>query len=1234
MTVLDGSLGEMVMEISASIENGGGSRTQLDGTENNGVVWSADDQLSVFLGNATNLKFILESGAGTGNATFKGTGDLYINAGTETNKGTQANVAYYPYASDVSLSYDVTTGYQITANFPAVQSYQENSFGQFVAPMVAVTKDNYDNAFKFKNVASIFKVQIKKGNEDKTISRATISSEEHAMAGKYTITASNEGEPSFKFGSEAVQTITLDCGENGVVLTEEGVLFVFVIPYQTYASGKLTFTFYTTDDEYMSFSSEKEYEVGRSESYIIKNKTYLKTGEVQHFVKDANGNATIYTVKGLQQLAAEVNATDGANDFAGKTITLADNLDLSDIADWTPIGNGSRSGNAASGNSFKGTFDGQGHAITGLNIISGNDDNAVGLFGVVDGGTVKNVVFENVNINASSSELTGAAVGFLTGGGVVDEVKVSGEITANKGVGGIVGRATVSATISNCENFATINATNGNAGGIVGAAYYTSIGNVYTGENAALVINNCTNSGDVTTSAGGYTGGIAGLSSVSVTNCTNIGKVQGSNTSVGGIVGEQKESGEVIGCTNSGTVTNTASTYGTGGIIGWVRYPASEAGSGKAYEVQNVIIVKGNTNTASVSGGNDAGGIVGTVYNYAVVTENNNSAASLSSSTFAAGIVGNIQFNDANNMVADNNISRMVEVTDNTSTTTLASMIVTGTCEAPYAYDNSQGANTKISGNRGCSDVQTEPVAEGVVKTAEGSYEISSVSGLKWLANQVNQENNSFSGVTIFLTGDVDLNNEAWKSIGHGFGGTGSTCFKGTFDGNNKTISNLKITECVEGVSTGLFGYTSGATIKNFTLENVDIEVENTGNGGVGAIVGVLTGCTAEQGVRNVIVKGNVEIDATRRIGGIVGYASGPVVDCEVNNAKLTAVPNDANGTIDNGDKVGGIAGYLNSDNNININNNRVANITIVGYRDLGGVVGGGYGTSVMGNSVTNGSITAESVNGTYAGGDKPQNVADIMGRIMSSTTNIVNNTSSNVTISCPDAVIMNGRTYTSLDNALKDAADGMTILLPAGNYSSLSNIAGKTVTIEGVGNETVFDFTKPYSVGEASITFRKMKFTGKNSNTMSGFGIQSTTKVITFEECTFVDAVTNEHNGSVVYDRCNFTGTYYITTYSVKSAKFAGCTFDRNDSRAILVYSHGDNPVQVTVSECEFKAVGKGYTGAGDWTAAVEIDTTYIETEGTTVTITDCSTDSNYNGMVRDKSAANAVKATITVNG
>ena len=219
---------------------------------------------------------------------------------------------------------------------------------------------------------------------------------------------------------------------------------------------------------------------------------------------------------------------------------------------------------------------------------------------------------------------------------------------------------------------------------------------------------------------------------------------------------------------------------------------------------------------------------------------------------------------------------------------------------------------------------------------------------------------------------------------------------------------------------------------------------------------------------------------------------------------------------------------------------------------------------------------------------------------------------------------------------ALKDAiASGASeVVVPASNYTVPSSVAGKDVIIVGSGEDTVFNFSTVNNVSGASIVFENLKITGVNANSMNNYGIQSTTGDIVYKNCIFENAITNEYFGTVTYIDCTFIGTYYITTYSVKSASFINCVFDRTDSRALLVYSHGNNPLAVTVKGCTFTADAKGYTWVPEWTAAIEVDTTNIPSAGTTVTIEDCKYDENYNGIVRDKSAAGRETSVITVDG
>ena len=391
----------------------------------------------------------------------------------------------------------------------------------------------------------------------------------------------------------------------------------------------------------------------------IKSSTYsaFEVTYTYNFVAATGGQG--YTT--LEE-AFTAAAKDGALITVLKDITLT--------GTWTPVDN------------FKGTLDGNGHTISGLNV---SGENYVGLIGVLDGGTVKNLKLANVT--ATGAEDVGAVVGRIINNGKVENVHVlSGTVTGNKRAGGIVGSIKAYGSIVNCSNAAEVKATKYNAGGIVGAAYYT-----VTGQQ--MYITHCKNTGTVT-SAGNCAGGIVGLSAANVFGCTNSAAISGAGTSIGGIVGEQKTYGSVTNNTNSGTVTNpSAGAYGNGGIIGWLRYHG--VGEATSYAVSDIITVTGNTNSGNVSGGNDAGGIIGTVYNSAVVTGNTNTASSLSGTTFAAGIVGNYQITET--PAAAEPAANKLTFGDNTTSTSLDS--IQANCKDLEIYTNGNNVIYAYSGS-------------------------------------------------------------------------------------------------------------------------------------------------------------------------------------------------------------------------------------------------------------------------------------------------------------------------------------------------------------------------------------------------------------------------------------------------------------------------------------------------------------------------------------------------------
>jgi hypothetical protein len=113
---------------------------------------------------------------------------------------------------------------------------------------------------------------------------------------------------------------------------------------------------------------------------------------------------------------------------------LVSDIDLSDIVNWTPIGNSSLD------KTYAGSFDGKKYAISKLTIDTTDnttDTNPIGLFGAIEGGTVKNLVVQG---SIKSSYYTGGITGYLNGGTIencVNNVEITN--SAVNGTGGIVG---------------------------------------------------------------------------------------------------------------------------------------------------------------------------------------------------------------------------------------------------------------------------------------------------------------------------------------------------------------------------------------------------------------------------------------------------------------------------------------------------------------------------------------------------------------------------------------------------------------------------------------------------------------------------------------------------------------------------------------------------------------------------------------------------------------------------
>jgi hypothetical protein len=97
------------------------------------------------------------------------------------------------------------------------------------------------------------------------------------------------------------------------------------------------------------------------------------------------------------------------------------------------------------------------------------------------------------------------------------------------------------------------------------------------------------------------------------------------------------------------------------------------------------------------------------------------------------------------------------------------------------------------------------------------SFTISTAEQLAGLAKLVNDGTTNFNGKTINLGADIDLENIEWIPIGSYYG----TWFGGVFDGTEKTVSGIKVTDNTIP-EVGLFGYVRGSSteagIRNLTV--------------------------------------------------------------------------------------------------------------------------------------------------------------------------------------------------------------------------------------------------------------------------------------------------------------------------------------------------------------------------------------------------------------------------------
>ena len=293
--------------------------------------------------------------------------------------------------------------------------------------------------------------------------------------------------------------------------------YTAIVAPQSVAAGTtfITCTFTNGKTFVYKMKNATDWQAGGEYTYTVS----LTAAKDPGYTIESDGSYTVTSADGLMNVAELVNG--GKSDI---NITLDTDIDLTG-KDWTPIG-------TDYDNSYKGTFDGGGHTITGLTFTT-NDEYA-GLFGWLNrAGTVKNVVMEGVQI--TSNQIYGGSIGGVVGysWGTIENCSVSGSVSGTVYVGGVVG-AQIGGSITGCSSSATVKGT-------------VDVGGVAGQTNSSATLTACYATGNVT---------------IEINPAKNI---------AGGSLVGMNAGSSLLACYATGNVTSTGSSTGNvyiGGFLG------------------------------------------------------------------------------------------------------------------------------------------------------------------------------------------------------------------------------------------------------------------------------------------------------------------------------------------------------------------------------------------------------------------------------------------------------------------------------------------------------------------------------------------------------------------------------------------------------------------------------------------------------------------------------------------
>ena len=293
-------------DVTASMEAMVETRTQLvpGANGNYGMVWSANDAISVFNDGCHWKYYVKGENAGGVNAklSFDPSFDSSISGGIENEGSADVFVAVYPFSEETVISKS-GDDYVINTVIPTEQNFVSGSFGQNASLMVAVNA--LKPSYSFRNVGAVLCMPLK---GEANIVSATLESAAHNIAGAAVVTAVAEnGYDPIVSVENGVNKVALMFAEGVELSKDEATNFCFVLAPGTYEANDLKVTFYDNKGNYF-------------ESKITLANTFVRSQVLTFGVRT-------FSVTGTEKLNQKVVAKAGATMVAERIVPALPSLD-------------------------------------------------------------------------------------------------------------------------------------------------------------------------------------------------------------------------------------------------------------------------------------------------------------------------------------------------------------------------------------------------------------------------------------------------------------------------------------------------------------------------------------------------------------------------------------------------------------------------------------------------------------------------------------------------------------------------------------------------------------------------------------------------------------------------------------------------------------------------------------------------------------------------------------------